>query len=128
MAKPATFEHLVMPKGGAGGQSPAEALRKEDTRVAAVQTVQQIATQSAQDVAPTTQQFDPRPETVTFVLQPSTRVATSNVQVRLPVHIARNLRILSANLDVSQQELMGKWITDGVEQLWRQSQGGNQSH
>lgn len=124
MAKPPRLDEFVMPKGGAGGQSPVDALSSEDTREAAVQAVQNV---TLQDNEHQSQPQEARPERVTFVTLPSTKVATANVQTRIPVHIARNLRILSALLDVSQQAMMEKWITDGVTELWRQSQGGKPS-
>lgn len=107
-------DDIMARKGDAVGIEPEAAVESRERALAAVQDA------AGPESVPST----PRPETVTFVMQPSARVATANVQVRLPAHIARSLRLLSANLEITQQALMEKWITDGVALLWRQSQGG----
>ena len=72
---------------------------------------------AVRDAAP-----DAQPEMVTFALEPSNEVATVNTQVRLPVNIARYLRILAVTSGRKQQHMMERWITAGVTEEWNRFQ------
>lgn len=130
--KPAELSELIIPRGRAGGVDPSSLVEGQGIKDEPLRAVQAAAErrpegQPQQSVGARRPPSEPESEDkwtrsaspLTVVPEQSLRVPVKMMQVKLRAPVAQRLKILSASLDKTQQELMELWITSCLDEAWR---------
>jgi hypothetical protein len=125
VAKPASLEDMITPRGRAVGRDP-EQLVQEPTSAETVAAVQEasrgvdgnaVATQRAGQGAAPEPSYLPAP--TALVPDPVSTVPMQMVQVRLPEPLVDSLRNMTYVTRKTRQDIMEMFVRRGLEEYWR---------